>query len=68
MFWDSLRILSTKSTISEKLNIAKLSNLDDDSKNVERPYLRKLKFGKLIFHSFQNIAQLFGTKIEIGSY
>ena len=66
--------VGTKSTISQKLE-KKLVNFlkicfrtswilwDDfleDSKNLERPYIsQKLKIGKLIFHSFHNIAQIF---------
>ena len=68
-----------KSTIFQKLKIAKFrtksvselcvsfvreKNEDDSKKLFDRPYLsRKLKIAKFIFHSFQNIAQLFGPKI-----
>ena len=43
-----LRMLSTKSTISQKLKVAKIA--------------------KLIYHSFPNMAQLFGPKNENGSF
>ena len=73
-------MLSTKSTISEKLKIEKktqeLRNLNQeicfrtlrifwDAKNSVK-WLRsqKLKIGKLIFHPFHNIAQLFRPKNE----
>ena len=73
-------MLSTKSITSQKLKIAKLSESVQNpfqniahlmgqkssnySKNFERPFLEKLKIGKLIFHSFQSIAQLFGIEMK----
>ena len=71
-------MLSTKPTISQKLKIAKKTHeLKNPFQNIahllERFFLqkilpimidhsRKLKIGKLIFHSFQNIAQQFEPK------
>ena len=80
---NSLRMLSTQSTISQKLKSTekKTIELKNPYQNIAHLLERKKKFpkifgilndhiskltitkiGKLFFHSFQNIAQLFGPK------
>ena len=67
----SLQVLSTRSIVSQKLKIVKFSikYYSEYCASFRTNFLgatisQKLKIGKLIFHSLQNIVQLFGQKTK----